>query len=134
MPPHPSSSTEANLVPLQSTSSSPQALGSHIDVVFPVMHGPLCEDGSIQGLLQLADVPFVGSGVLGSAIGMDKDVAKRLARDAGIPIVPYIAAKKEKWLGNPSQYDTEVEKKQGYPCFVKPANLGSSVGSSQGKG
>jgi D-alanine-D-alanine ligase len=127
LPPNPSPN-EANLVPLQSSNNSPQALGSHIDVVFPVMHGPLCEDGSIQGLLQLADLPFVGSGVLGSAIGMDKDVAKRLAREAGIPIVPWVTAKKEKWLGNPAVYDSEVEKNLGYPCFVKPANLGSSVG------
>jgi D-alanine-D-alanine ligase len=123
LPPNPSSHDgEANLVPLQSGAAS-----SHIDVVFPVMHGPLCEDGSIQGLLQLADIPFVGAGVLGSAVGMDKDVAKRLARDAGIPIVPYVAARKNKWSKNPSFYDAEV-KKLGFPCFVKPANQGSSVG------
>jgi D-alanine-D-alanine ligase len=125
LPPNPSFN-EANLVPL--SPSGPQAMSSHIDVVFPVMHGPLCEDGSIQGLLQLADLPFVGSGVLGSAIGMDKDVAKRLAREAGIPIVPWVTAKKEKWLGNPGVYDSDVEKILGFPCFVKPANLGSSVG------
>jgi D-alanine-D-alanine ligase len=124
LPPHPSASAaEANLVPLQSGGAS-----SHIDVVFPVMHGPLCEDGSIQGLLQLADLPFVGTGVLGSAVGMDKDVAKRLARDAGIPIVPWVTAKKSKWQGDSHFYDAEVEKNLGFPCFVKPANLGSSVG------
>jgi len=99
-----------------------------IDVVFPVMHGPLCEDGSIQGLFELASLAYVGAGVLGSAVGMDKDVAKRLARDAGIPIVPYLAPKKEVWTRNPEAIAKQVEKELGYPCFVKPANLGSSVG------
>jgi D-alanine-D-alanine ligase len=99
-----------------------------IDVVFPVMHGPLCEDGSIQGLFELASLAYVGAGVLGSAVGMDKDVAKRLARDAGIPIVPYLAPKKEVWTRNPEAIAKQVERELGYPCFVKPANLGSSVG------
>src|ERR1700737_2873413 len=97
-----------------------------IDIVFPVMHGPLCEDGSIQGLLELADLPYVGCGVLGSAVGMDKDVAKPLARDAGFPIFPWIALKKESWSKNPSATAEQVKTKLGYPCFVKPANMGSS--------
>jgi D-alanine-D-alanine ligase len=99
-----------------------------IDVVFPVMHGPLCEDGTIQGLLELADLPYVGCGVLASAVAMDKDVAKRVARDAGIPIVPYVSLKHEVWKKEKQQFAKRVEEQLGYPVFVKPANLGSSVG------
>ena len=99
-----------------------------IDVVFPVMHGPLCEDGSIQGLFELADVPYVGCGVLASAVGMDKEVAKRLARDRGIRIVPYVSLKKEMWKRDQNAASRQVEKEIGFPCFVKPVNLGSSVG------
>src|SRR5438874_12743135 len=99
-----------------------------IDVVFPVMHGPLCEDGTIQGLLELADVPYVGCGVLASAVAMDKEVAKRLARDAGLPIVSYVSLQQEDWRQEKRQLAERVEKDLGYPVFVKPANLGSSVG------
>jgi D-alanine-D-alanine ligase len=99
-----------------------------IDVVFPVIHGPLCEDGTIQGLLELADVPYVGCGVLASAVAMDKEVAKRLARDAELPIVSYISSRKEHWRKEKRQVAERVEKELGYPVFVKPANLGSSVG------
>jgi len=123
LPPNPTASGGGGLVPLGSTGAT-----RAIDVVFPVMHGPLCEDGSIQGLLELADLPYVGSSVLGSALGMDKDVAKRLAREASIPIVPWIALKKEPWSRNPSATADAVKTQLGYPCFVKPANTGSSVG------
>ena len=99
-----------------------------IDVVFPVVHGPLCEDGTIQGLLELADVPYVGCGVLASAVAMDKEVAKRLARDAGLPIVPYVSLKYERWKKQKQQSAEQIQKELGYPVFVKPANLGSSVG------
>lgn len=99
-----------------------------IDVVFPVVHGPLCEDGTIQGLLELADVPYVGCGVLASAIAMDKEMAKRVARDAGVPIVPYIALKHEQWKKEKEGAAERIRKEFGYPVFVKPANLGSSVG------
>ena len=95
-----------------------------VDVIFPVLHGTYGEDGSIQGLLELANVPYVGAGVLGSAVGMDKDVMKRLLRDAGLPIVDY-------WSLRKSEIDSFIEKRSGelpYPVFVKPANLGSSVG------
>ncbi|MDO8557715.1 MAG: D-alanine--D-alanine ligase [bacterium] len=95
-----------------------------IDVLFPVLHGPFGEDGTVQGLLKLLDVPFVGAGVLGSAVGMDKDVAKRLFRDAGIPTAKFIAYRAS---GGIPDFD-EVEKLVGLPLFVKPANLGSSVG------
>src|SRR5437588_3540643 len=99
-----------------------------IDVVFPVVHGPLCEDGTIQGLLELADVPYVGCGVLASAVAMDKEVAKRLARDAELPIVSYVSLRQEHWRKEKRQVAEQVEKDLGYPVFVKPANLGSSVG------
>jgi len=94
------------------------------DVVFPVLHGTYGEDGTIQGLMELADLPYVGAGVLGSAVGMDKDVMKRLLRDAGLPIVEY-------WALLASGIDSFVRDRSGslpYPVFVKPANLGSSVG------
>ncbi|MGH8092679.1 MAG: D-alanine--D-alanine ligase family protein [Chthoniobacterales bacterium] len=99
-----------------------------IDVVFPVLHGPLCEDGTIQGLLELADVPYVGCGVLASAVAMDKEVAKRLARDAGVPIVPYLLLKHDHWKRDAQRWADQIQRKLGYPIFVKPANLGSSVG------
>ncbi|MBI5913408.1 D-alanine--D-alanine ligase [Candidatus Azambacteria bacterium] len=94
-----------------------------IDVAFPILHGTFGEDGTIQGLLKLADIPYVGAGVLGSAVGMDKDVMKRLLRDAGIPIAKFMAVKED----DAPQYE-EVAEKLSTPFFVKPANLGSSVG------
>lgn len=103
------------------------------DVVFPVMHGSYCEDGTLQGLLDLASVPYVGSGVLGSSVGMDKDVAKKVLSDSGVPVVPWITVV-------PSDIETsydflveEIEMELGYPCFVKPANAGSSVGITKVK-
>jgi D-alanine-D-alanine ligase len=95
-----------------------------LDVIFPILHGPLGEDGTVQGLLKLADVPFVGSGVLGSAVSMDKDVMKRLFRDAGLPIGKFLTFKSREKL--PSF--TEIKAALGSPFFVKPANMGSSVG------
>ncbi len=98
-----------------------------LDVVFPVLHGPLGEDGTVQGLLTLAHLPFVGASVLGSAVGMDKDVTKRLLRDAGIPVAPFVTATRRDlaptWDG--------VTARLGSPIFVKPANMGSSVGVSK---
>lgn len=99
-----------------------------IDVVFPVVHGPLCEDGTIQGLLELADVPYVGCGVLASAIAMDKEMAKRVAREAGLPIVPYQSLRHAQWQKERHECTSKIERALGYPVFVKPANLGSSVG------
>ncbi|MEP3388648.1 MAG: D-alanine--D-alanine ligase [Reichenbachiella sp.] len=95
-----------------------------VDVVFPILHGPMGEDGTIQGLLKLANIPFVGAGVLGSAVGMDKDVMKRLLRDAGLPIGKYITIRSHQ---DRPTFDS-ITKQLGLPCFVKPANLGSSVG------
>jgi D-alanine-D-alanine ligase len=99
-----------------------------IDVVFPVVHGPLCEDGTIQGLLELANLPYVGCGVLASAVAMDKEMTKRVVRDAGIPIVPFVSLKHDVWKKQKQQLEKQIEKQIGYPVFVKPANLGSSVG------
>jgi len=101
------------------------SLGS-IDVVFPVLHGPFGEDGTVQGLLKLAHLPFVGAGVLGSAVGMDKDVMKRLLRDANIPIGKFLAFNRSDKISF-----AKVKKTLGMPLFVKPANLGSSVGISK---
>jgi D-alanine-D-alanine ligase len=100
---------------------------ARLDVVFPVLHGPFGEDGTVQGLLELADLPYVGAGVLGSALGMDKDVQKRLLRDAGLPIVPFHAVSLTQWRRRPAEA-TAGAAGFGYPVFIKPANLGSSVG------
>ena len=102
-----------------------------VDVVFPVMHGTFGEDGTIQGLLDLAGLPFVGAGVLGSAIGMDKDVSKRLMQVAKIPVVPWITIQRADWERNPKEIRNAIEKKFKYPVFVKPATLGSSVGMTK---
>jgi D-alanine-D-alanine ligase len=98
--------------------------GIQLDVVFPVLHGPLGEDGTIQGLLTLADLPFVGAGVLGSAAGMDKDVMKRLLRDGGVPIGDFICLRSHETI---PAFD-EMSRRFDLPFFVKPANMGSSVG------
>lgn len=95
----------------------------HIDVVFPILHGPFGEDGTIQGMLKLFDVPFVGCGVLGSAVGMDKDVMKRLLRDAGIPVSRFRAFR----INDTIDYE-ELVSELGQTLFVKPANMGSSIG------
>ena len=104
----------------------------HDDVVFPVLHGTYGEDGTVQGLLELADVAYVGAGHLGSAIGMDKDVAKRLLAQAGIPVVPWRTVRGSAVAADPDAVAAEVAA-LGYPLFVKPANAGSSVGVSKVK-
>jgi D-alanine-D-alanine ligase len=101
---------------------------SDFDVILPVLHGTFGEDGTIQGLLELANVPYVGSGVLGSALGMDKDASKRLFKMAGIPVVPWLTVRKHEFKINQNQIIQQAEKEFGYPYFVKPANMGSSVG------
>ncbi len=107
------------------------SLTKSIDIVFPVLHGPLCEDGAIQGMLETAGVAYVGAGVLGSAIGMDKDVAKRLAKEAGIPVVPSRTYRRRDWNRISKTEITAIEKELGLPLFVKPVNMGSSVGVSR---
>ncbi len=102
-----------------------------VDVIFPVLHGTFGEDGTIQGLLELADMPYVGAGVLGSAAGMDKDIMKALFRAAGLPIVKHVTVLRSDWEANQKKVEKLVEIKLKYPVFVKPANLGSSVGISK---
>ena len=103
----------------------------NVDVIFPVLHGTFGEDGTIQGLLELADIAYVGAGVLGSAAGMDKDVMKSLFRAAGLPIVRHVTILRSQWEADPKKVQKLVESKLKYPVFVKPANLGSSVGISK---
>ncbi|MGH9500959.1 MAG: D-alanine--D-alanine ligase [Terriglobales bacterium] len=103
----------------------------NVDVIFPVLHGTFGEDGTIQGLLELADLPYVGAGVLGSAAGMDKDIMKALFRAAGLPIVRHVTVLRSEWEAEPKKIQRLVESKLAYPVFVKPANLGSSVGISK---
>jgi D-alanine-D-alanine ligase len=103
----------------------------NVDIIFPVLHGTFGEDGTIQGLLELADMPYVGAGVLGSAAGMDKDVMKSLFLAAGLPIVKHVTVLRSAWEAEPKKVQKLVESKLKYPVFVKPANLGSSVGISK---
>ena len=105
--------------------------GQSLDVVFPVLHGTFGEDGTIQGLFELAGIAYVGSGVLGSAAGMDKDVMKRLFRQAGLPIVKHVTLLRADWERQPRKAIAQLEAALKYPLFVKPANLGSSVGISK---
>jgi len=102
-----------------------------LDVVFPVLHGTYGEDGTIQGLLEMAGLPYVGCGVLSSSCGMDKAFMKILFRDAGLPICRYVWFLRDEWARSRSVVVPQIEAKLGYPCFVKPANLGSSVGVSK---
>ena len=99
-----------------------------LDVIFPVLHGPMGEDGTVQGLLELADIPYVGAGVAASAVGMDKAVMKDVFRAHGLPIVPYLTILRRTWEHDPAAVMAQIETRLGFPCFVKPANLGSSVG------
>lgn len=108
-----------------------EGLAAPIDVVFPVLHGTYGEDGTIQGLFEMADLPYVGCGVLASSCGMDKAFMKTLFRNAGLPICGYVWFLRDEWVKNTAAIVKQVESKLGYPCFVKPANLGSSVGVSK---
>jgi D-alanine-D-alanine ligase len=103
----------------------------NVDVIFPVLHGTFGEDGTIQGLLELADMPYVGAGVLGSAAGMDKDIMKLLFRAAGLPLVKHVTILRSDWEVNLKKVERGIASKLKYPVFVKPANLGSSVGISK---
>jgi D-alanine-D-alanine ligase len=105
----------------------------HIDAVFPVLHGPYGEDGTVQGLLELANVPYVGAGVLGAAVGMDKAVMKTLFAARGLPVGPYIVVLRRDWERDAAGVTRRVANELRYPVFVKPANLGSSVGISKAK-
>jgi D-alanine-D-alanine ligase len=107
--------------------------GVGLDVVFPVLHGPYGEDGTVQGLLELANVPYVGAGVLGSAVGMDKAVMKTLFIAHALPVGPYAVVLRREWNADATGITARVKKELGFPVFVKPANLGSSVGISKAK-
>lgn len=116
------------------TTREPQAVASPLavaDVVFPVLHGPFGEDGTVQGLLEIASLPYVGSGVAGSAVGMDKVLMKGLFASAGLPQLPFVAVNRHEWETNPDSVLDRVEALLPYPAFVKPANMGSSVGISK---
>ncbi len=110
-----------------------QITGMGLDIVFPVLHGPYGEDGTVQGLLELANIPYVGAGVLASAVGMDKGMAKLVFAARGLPIGPYVAVIRQDWLARPNAVEDRLAKELGFPMFVKPANLGSSVGISKAK-
>ncbi len=115
---------------IKPTQLLPQTKNSErvFDVIFPVIHGTLCEDGTVQGLLELADVPYVGCGVLSSSIGMEKDISKRLIRDAGISVAPYLVINRGQWEYDAPHFCQAITEKLHFPLFVKPANTGSSVG------
>jgi D-alanine-D-alanine ligase len=144
VPPVPSSGDMHELVPFETDAgdrSGPSAIAStpsheliDVDVIFPVLHGTFGEDGTIQGLLELADIPYVGAGVLGSAAGMDKDVMKRLFIADGLPIVKHVTILREDWRKDAKKARKQIEKSLKYPVFVKPANLGSSVGITKAHG
>jgi D-alanine-D-alanine ligase len=111
--------------------SAADSVPERIDVAFPVLHGTYGEDGTIQGLFELADIPYVGAGVLGSAVGMDKVIQKQLLRQAGIPVVEDEWFLMQEFEKSTKKIIGAIERRLGYPCFVKPANLGSSVGISK---
>lgn len=120
------------------STAAPAAGAGLVDVVFPVLHGTMGEDGTIQGLLEIAGVPYVGAGVLGSAVGMDKDMMKTVFRAHGLPQARHLTVLRHRWeaakqAGTEGAMLQELEEAFGYPCFVKPANLGSSVGISKAK-
>src|SRR5207237_8687959 len=121
-----------SLVPFESAApahSGPEPV--QVDIIFPVLHGTFGEDGTIQGLLELADIAYVGAGVLGSAAGMDKDVMKRLFAEGGLPLVRHVTVLRRDWQDDAKKICKLIESKLKYPVFVKPANLGSSVGISK---
>jgi D-alanine-D-alanine ligase len=127
---------QSGLVPFQSDAALTRRASDraiNVDVIFPVLHGTFGEDGTIQGLLELADIAYVGAGVLGSAAGMDKDIMKSLFLAAGIPIVKHVTILRGAWETEPKKIQKLVESKLKYPVFVKPANLGSSVGISKAR-
>jgi D-alanine-D-alanine ligase len=111
--------------------SLPLELRQGLDVVVIMLHGPYGEDGTIQGLFELADVPYVGAGVLASAVGMDKVMMKAVFQAHGLPIVEYVAFARHEWRRDPARVSARVADAVGFPCFVKPSNLGSSVGISK---
>ncbi len=128
------SSAHSSTLQIHSTADLAQPanpLAASLDVIFPVLHGTFGEDGTIQGLFELADIAYVGSGVLGSSAAMDKDAMKRLFTSASLPQTPYLTLLRTDWRADPKRSIKLIEKSLAYPLFVKPANLGSSVGISK---
>jgi len=138
---HAEAGEEPALVSLSPRANRPAASGSSreahsgsslaVDLAFPVLHGPYGEDGTIQGLLEMAGVPYVGAGVLASAAGMDKAIMKALFLQKGLPVVKHLVLLRREWEADPEGVMDRIEDSIGYPCFTKPANLGSSVGISK---
>ncbi len=135
VPPEPHHRGSSAMVPFETDALARRASDRaiNVDVIFPVLHGTFGEDGTIQGLLELADLPYVGAGVLGSAAGMDKDIMKSLFHAAGLPIVKHVTILRSEWEADKKKTEKRVEKALKYPVFVKPANLGSSVGISKAR-
>ena len=127
----------SSLVPIDASAGGGMTTGfgqveaGRIDVVFPVLHGPRGEDGTIQGMMELAGMAYVGSGVLGSSVAMDKAMAKTVLAQAGLPQVPWLLVQRREWRNDPDAVRDRIATEIGYPCFVKPANMGSSVGVSK---
>jgi D-alanine-D-alanine ligase len=117
--------------PGDDVSASNLSVMAALDVVFPVLHGPFGEDGTVQGLLELAGLPYVGAGVVGSAVGMDKAIFKQVMAAAGLPVLPWVLATRGQWRRDPDAVLDAVESALPYPVFTKPVNLGSSVGISK---
>jgi D-alanine-D-alanine ligase len=125
-------SIERRAVPeVLSGESSALVTGLGLDVVFPVLHGPYGEDGTVQGLLELANIPYVGCGVLASAVGMDKAMMKVVFAERGLPIVDHVVVRRRDWHNDPTAVGADIAARLPFPVFVKPANLGSSVGISK---
>ncbi|MET3290113.1 D-alanine--D-alanine ligase [Brevibacillus fluminis] len=124
---------ETGVQKVETKQSSLLNLGGKVDVIFPVIHGPNGEDGTIQGLLELAGLPYVGTGVMASAVGMDKWMMKNVFAQAGLKQVAFIGVLRSRLEREEEQVVVQIEQELGYPCFVKPANMGSSVGISKAK-
>jgi D-alanine-D-alanine ligase len=133
LPPAPATAVpaETGLARVATAGGLPAGIAARLDVVFPVLHGPYGEDGTVQGLLELADLPYVGAGVLASAVGMDKATMKAVFGAHGLPIVPHVVVLRHDWAAGADAVARRVAAEIGYPCFVKPSNLGSSVGISK---
>jgi D-alanine-D-alanine ligase len=127
------SAAAASLARMEPPGGLPAELRTEMDVAVIMLHGPYGEDGTIQGLLELAGVPYTGAGVMASAIGMDKAMMKTVFLAHGLPLVPHVVVMRHEWEGEPKAVAARVAKEIGFPCFVKPANLGSSVGISKVK-
>jgi D-alanine-D-alanine ligase len=129
--PRPDAGSGQALARVPTAGGLPAGTAASLDVMFPLVHGPYGEDGTLQGLLELADVPYVGAGVLASAVGMDKATMKAVFRAHDLPVVPHLVVRDHEWHGAPAAWRHRIAEALGYPCFVKPANLGSSVGISK---